>query len=221
MPKIGTRTVRTKNDINVEVLLYYIDQEFAVTPVKPEYLSPITESRMLVYVGSRGKGFRAVKGATEEEALKAFKVYINKWFEEATTKEPVILIEIKGSSGENYYYPQRNDRYNKSVKQTGCKVDFAYFYGYRIKTADKERYFKDGAYAELDKDHEIYFPERYVIIDATPDLLKRCEEIIAGLNSMTEMMQSLFKTPETAIKTLLNHNIKLLNHYEQRATKAI
>lgn len=211
MPKIGTRTVRAKNGIHVEVLLYYIDQEFAVTPVKEEYLSPITESDGLVYVGSRGKGFRGVKGKTEEEALAGFKVYINKWTEETHTKEPVILIQIKGSSGENWYSPPdaKNNYYNH--RQTGCKVDFLYFYGYRLHIGDTVRYFKEGKYAGLDKDNELYrAEENYVIIDATPDLLKKCEEIIEGLNNMTAMMQSLFKTPEAAIQTLMNSNIKLI-----------
>lgn len=211
MPKIGTRFVKAKNDITVEVILHYIEKEFIVIPTKDEFINPA--SNMLVHKGSRGKSLRGVVGSTEEEALASFKIYINNWVDEMLTKKPIIFIQIKGSTGENYYYPETGEGAWNSTRQTGCKVDFVYFYGYSLKVGENERYFRDGEYSKIGKDQEIYRHNinDFVIIDYAPELLKKCEEIIDGLNNMTVMMQSLFKDSESAIKTLLTSNVKLLN----------
>ncbi len=130
------------------------------------------------------------------------------FFERNLTKEPVILINTPDSSGEKWYY--RNGEYGSS-KQTGCKIDFMFHFGYKVTIDGRERYFKDKIYYSLDKDQEVHWRNDFTLIAGTPDNLAKCESIIAQMNAITDRLKEMFKDPETAEQTLQAQTIKLIN----------
>lgn len=222
MPKIGNRFISSSTGRSVELIVYYVSSKegnyFSATTVNPQYL--ISKHPLLKYVniGATSKTVIGIKADSEAELLSKWKEYIIQWEKESLTKEPLIFIEVSESSGENLYFrkkPGESKSWYNDVRQTGCKIDFHYIFGYKMNVAGKDMYYKDGTYMTYessDKDEVIYDSDLkdYTVIPGTPDNLLKCESIIEQMNALTDRLMEMFKDSDTAQQTLANSNVKLI-----------
>lgn len=213
MPKIGKYFIGIEGQ-SIEVNAYYVsdkyDPYFVISPVNDKYVLK-SISLMTCRTIAKGKTVWGVRGDTEEGAKFEFKKYLAEWYKSAVTKIPVILISIPESSGENHFYPAgMNGIRSTRIKQTGCKVGFEYFFGYKTEVEGKIKYFKDGKYSGLDTDSEIYFSRKnYTEIPGTPENLTKCEDIITSMNEVANKLKDAFDTSERAELTLSAGSTKL------------